>query len=139
MNIILCQRKLKEVDPLWKIYSSYSGECNHLLILVFDKNDIVNIHPIKYKQIFVIIANTPQNNLQTTTGLIALSKLVFGCSDSDIYLETERYPFTKILEDIGKKLSPDCGFWLASSMLFTLLLFLSCVTLATVYVALSGN
>lgn len=139
MNIILCQRKLKEVDSLWKIYKSYSGECNNLIILVFDQNDIVNIQSIQYKQIFVIIANTPQNTIQSTTSLIVLSKLVFGCSNSDIYLETERYPFTKILEDIGKKMSLDCGFWLASSILFSLLLFLSCVILATIYVVLSGN
>jgi len=139
MNIILCQRKLKDIGLEWKVYSSYIGECDNVIVLIFDKNDIVNVQSIKYNSLFVIIANTPQRTVENIGALISLSKLVFGCSNSDIYLETEEYPFTSVLEDIEKKLRPNYGFWLTLTMLFGTLLFLSCVILATMYNALSQN
>lgn len=134
MNIILCQKNLVEVNPFWSVYKSYTGSCDHLIVLIYDKNDIVNIRGIAYKQLFVIIAKN-----ENITNLISLSKLVLRCSDSEIFIESNEYRLSEILAEIRRRMSPDYGFWVACIMLLVVFSFMGIFVISTIYNVFSEN
>lgn len=131
MNILLSQRKLIGVSRTWQIKSNYIGICDNLVMLIFDATDIIDISSIKYKKIFVIIADT-QETKQDVNKLITLCRLIIKCNDEDIYLETPSYPFEAILKNVKKKLHPDYISWLACLVLLIMFLFFILIIMATI-------
>lgn len=132
MNILLSQRKLIGISRAWNVKSRYVGICDNLIILVFDTTDIVDVSSIKYKKLFVIIADTPDTK-KNINALITLCRLVIKCEDTDIYLETPEYPFEQILKDIKNKLHPDYIAWACCIILLVMLCFFILILVATAY------
>lgn len=137
MNIILSQKDIIGIDPEWILTNKYAGKCNILVVLIYDKNDIVDISNIKYKKLYVIIVNTYTNkkNIQT---VISLTKIILRCDDTDIFLESDTYCAYQILRDIKIK-SSICGFWIASGLMACVLLVFCLFVVFTIYEVLYKN
>lgn len=138
MNIILCQHRLIDLRPDWKVVTNYSGDCNILIVLVYEKTDIVRIDNINYKHLFVIIANTSDNR-NNSTNIIGLSKLVLRCPDEDIFFENHDQTLLQIMEIIRRRTTCDYGFWVASVLLLIAFSFMGIYVLATLYKVISEN